>query len=564
MVAAEALGSTTLIVADKTLTLTEGKMNITQLFTSENKEVLRDDFSDVVTRDGESVEYLSLKLAALLSDAFIENPHDKEKDWKIYGRPTDRAILLTLVKSGFDTRKIEKEMPRLDELPFSAEHRYSSVLNKFDDGRNVISVLGAPEVILELSDYSEKKKIYLKTRELAGQGFRVLAIGFKFVNQTKKSFNRSDLKNFNFLSLIVFSDPIREDVKESLERSRSAGLRTIIVTGDHLLTAEYVAKELGILTGFNRAIEGKNLPSNLDEVVADYDVFARVAPEDKVRIVDALKGKGELVAVVGDGINDAPALLRSDIGVAVGSGTDVAKEASDLILLNDSFTIIIEAIKQGRIILDNIMKVVVFVLSNAFSEVVLISGSIIMGLPLALLPAQILWVNLIVDGLPSVALAFEKGENVMVRKPEKKENIFTGNTKKLIAIFAIVTDLALFALFYYALQATNNIDYARTMAFVGLGLTSLFYVFSIKFLYLPVWRINPFSNSALNMGVLIGMGLYIISIYSEFFRNILGTVALGVNDWYILTALGLFNIAVIELGKFIFLNKNKIEKSLRS
>src|SRR3989344_3712748 len=421
IVAAEALGSTTVIAADKTSTLTEGKMNITQLFTSEGKDVLRENFPEVIRRDEMAMEYLALKLSALLSDAFIENPQDEEKDWKVYGRPIDKAILLTLTRSGLERRAIEKEMPRLDELPFNAVYKYSAALNKFGEDKNVISVLGAPEVLLGLSNYEEKEKVHSKITELARQGLRILAIGFKFVDPSQRSLNRADLKGLNFLSLIVFSDPIREEVKEAMTRSRSAGLRTIVVTGDHLLTAEYVAKELGILTKEGRAIEGKDLPANLSEAVVNYDVFARVTPEDKVRIVDALKEKGELVAVIGDGINDAPALLRSDIGVAVGSGTDVAKEASDLVLLNDSFAIIVEAIKQGRIILDNIRKVVVFVISGAFSEVILISGSIIMGLPLALLPAQILWVNLIEDGLPSVALAFEKGENVMARRPEKKE-----------------------------------------------------------------------------------------------------------------------------------------------
>lgn len=557
MVAAEALGNTTVIAADKTSTLTEGKMKITQIFTSEGRDILRENFSEVIRRDKMSKEYLSLKLAALLSDAFIENPHDKENDWKVYGRPVDRAILLTLARSGLEIRNINKEMPRLDELLFAAEYRYSAVLNKFDDKNNIISILGAPETILEISNYPEKVNMYSKTRELAGQGLRVMAVGFKFVDSAKKKFDHSDINNLTFLSLIVFSDPIREEVKEAIEKSRSAGLRTIIITGDHLLTAEYIAKELGILMKEGRIIEGKDMPTNLSSTVVDYDVFARVTPEDKVRIVDALKEKGEVVAMIGDGINDAPALLKSDIGIAVGSGTDVAKEASDLILINDSFAIVIEAIKQGRIILDNIRKVIIFVISNAFSEVILISGSIILGLPLALLPVQILWVNLIVDGIPSLALAFEKEERVMARKPEKEENIFTRDSKKLIAIFVVITDLALFALYYYSLRVTNDIDYARTMAFVGLGLTSLFYIFSVKTLRLAVWQINPFSNNTLNIGVLIGLGLYVAAIYFEFLRNILGTVVLSISDWYILAALGLFNIVVIELGKFVFLNRKK-------
>lgn len=576
MVAAEALGSTTVIAADKTSTLTEGKMSITKLFTSENKEVANSDFSEIIKRNEMSVEYLTLKLSALLSDAFIENPHDEEKDWKVYGRPIDKAILLTLYKSGLERWVIEKNMPRIDELPFNAVFRYSATLNKFNSEKNIIIVLGAPEVLVELSDYSYrskdasaplndegKERIYSKVRELASQGLRVLAVSFKFVDSSRKLFNRPDLKDLEFLSLIVLSDPIREEVQDAIDKSKSAGLRTIIVTGDHLLTAEYVAKELGILAESSRAIEGKDLPANLSDAVLNYDVFARVTPEDKVRIVSALRDKKELVAMIGDGINDAPVLLKSDIGVAVGSGTDVAKEASDLVLLNDSFAIIVEAIKQGRIILDNIRKVIVFLLASSFSEIILISASILMGLPLALLPAQILWVNIIADGLPSVALAFEKGENVMTRKP-RRSNIFTKEMKKLIIIFSVITDLALFALFYYAFKVTNDIDYARTMVFVGLGLTALFYIFSVKSLRLPVWRLNPFSNNVLNMGVALGLVLYLVAIYSEFFRNILGTVPLGPNDWFILVALGLFNVAVIELSKLVFFKHRRAGFKLSS
>jgi Ca2+-transporting ATPase len=186
---------------------------------------------------------------------------------------------------------------------------------------------------------------------------------------------------------------------------------------------------------------------------------------------------------------------------------------------------------------------------------ILISSSIIFGLPLALLPAQILWVNIIVDGLPSVALAFEKEEDVMKRKPEKKENIFNSNMKKTIAIFTIITDLVLFGVYYFLYQKTNDFDYARTVTFVGLGMTSLFYVFSVKSLREPIWRINPFSNKILNLGVLIGVVLYLLAIYNEFFRNILSTKVLSLNDWYLIVILGLFNILIIELAKFLFLNE---------
>jgi Ca2+-transporting ATPase len=555
MIAAEALGSTTVITVDKTSTLTEGRMKLIKLFTAEGKEVLQNNFSEIIKKDNMVLEYLSLKLAALVSNAFVENFNDPEEDWKIYGSPVDKAIFLTLAKFGLYRSKIEREMPFLDEITFKSEHRYSAVLNKFDKEKNIISVLGAPEVVLDMSNYIDKEKMFSKIKEFAKEGLRILAIGYKFTESSKLNIDRSDLTDINFLSLLVLADPIRKEVKNVVEKAKSAGLRIIIISGDHLLTAGYVAKELGILTQDHRIIEGKNLPVELGEVVLNYDVFARVTPEDKLRIINALKEKGELVAMIGDGVNDAPALLKADIGVAVGSGTDIAKEASDLVLVNDSFSIIVEAIKQGRIILDNIKKVIVFVLSHGFSEMILISSSIIFGLPLALLPAQILWVNIIVDGLPSVALAFEKEEDVMKRKPEKKENIFNLNMKKTIAIFTIITDLVLFGVYYFLYQKTNDFDYARTVTFVGLGMTSLFYVFSVKSLREPIWRINPFSNKILNLGVLIGVVLYLLAIYNEFFRNILSTKVLSLNDWYLIVILGLFNILIIELAKFLFLNE---------
>lgn len=569
MVAAEALGSTTVIAADKTNTLTEGKMRLSALYTSEGKMIKSDGFVKIIEEDGADAAYLALKFSSLVSDAFVENPLDPLKDWKITGRPIDRAIVFSLGQYGFERWLLEEDMPRVSELPFDSVHKYSASLNKYDGQRNVVAVLGAPETIIELSDKlyrsgdgsealndSGRQGLQDQIADLASQGFRILAVGFKYVSADKSDLSHQDLAGLNFLSLVIFSDPIRPEVKQAIERSKSAGLRTIVITGDYALTAEYVSKELGITTG-GRTINGQDLPNNLSGTVMNYDIFARVTPEDKVRIVKALRDNGEVVAMIGDGINDAPALLEADLGVAVGSGTDVAKEASDLVLLNDSFSIIVEAIRQGRIILDNIRKAFLFLMASSFTEVILITASIILGMPLALLPAHILWVNIIVDGLPAIALAFEKGESVMRRRPEK-EQIFTGDMKKLIAIFNIISGAAIFVLFYECLNATNNVEYARTMTFAGLGLTALFYIYSVRSLHIPAWRINPFSNKLLVFGVVIGFGLYAAAIYWPFLRTILGTTVLTLKDWAVLTALGLFSLLTIELCKMLILNgKNK-------
>ncbi len=547
MVAAEALGNTTVIASDKTATLTEGKMTLTNVV----------DFDTVEYGVSQTPTKL-LELLVLNSNAYIENPKQPKEEWRVKGRPMGRAIVAATQEQGMNKEELDKKYARIDEIPFSAKYKYSAVLNNFD-GKNIVSVLGAPEVILEKTVLDEKAKENIKNKlnELASKGFRILALAAKETGSN--NLEHEDLKRMEFLAYAVFSDPIRKDVKNAIDIAKEAGLRTIIITGDHLLTARYVANELGILKSDDRIIEGKNLGD--EETIKDkldkYDVYARVSPDEKVKIVGALKDKGERVAVIGDGINDGPALLRADIGVAVGSGTDVAKEASDLVLLNDSFSIIVEAIKQGRIILSNIKKVIVFLLSDAFTEIILISGSIFAGLPLALLPAQILWVNLIEDGLPAIALAFEKDEEkeVMKRKPEKDAKIFDSHMKSLIIMFTVITDIALFGLFYYFLKVSGNIEYARTMVFIALGLESLLYIYSVRSLSKPFWKLHIFSNHFLNFAVVTGLALYFVAIYIEPVRNILGTVVLDRNDWVLLFGFALFNVAVIEVGKKIFMRR---------
>jgi len=547
MVAAEALGNTTVIASDKTATLTKGKMTLTSVVDFNGKEY---QISQTPTK--------LLELLVLNTDAYIENPKAKKEEWKVKGRPMDKAIVAAAQEQGISEEELDKKFKRLDEIPFSAKYKYSAILNDFNE-KKIMSILGAPEVILEKTVLSDEVRVKAKEKlnEFASKGFRILALAAKEVNSNKVE--HEDLKGMEFLAFAVFSDPIREDVKQAISTAKEAGLRTIIITGDHMLTARYVAKELGVLKSDARIIEGKDLGEEkmIIDKIDKFDVYARVSPDEKVKIIGALKEKGERVAVIGDGINDGPALLRADIGVAVGSGTDVAKEASDLVLLNDSFSIIVEAIRQGRLILDNIKKVIVFLISDAFTEIILLAGSIIAGFPLALLPAQILWVNLIEDGLPAIALAFEKDEEkeVMKRKPEKDTNIFDSHMKWLIAMFTIVTDLVLLSLFFYFMKTIGDIDYARTMVFIGIGMESLFYVYSVRSLSKPFWKLHIFSNHFLNFSVVIGFVMYAVAIYWEPVRNILGTVVLGTNDWLLMIGFALFNVAVIEVGKKIFMRR---------
>lgn len=455
-------------------------------------------------------------------------------------------------------KELSRQYPRIGEIPFQAKYKYSAVLNRTASGAE-LSVLGAPEALLTMSDMDneERARMEQRTRKLAAEGLRVLALATRVLPDDAVEAERADVRSLTFRGLVVFSDPIRADVPDAVRDAQQAGTRLVMVTGDHALTAEYIAKQIGILRGPERIIQGRDLPENLGLVVDRYDVFARVSPEDKVRIVDAFQSRHERIAMIGDGVNDAPALIRADIGVAVGSGTDVAKDASDLVLLNDSFSIIVRAIHQGRILFSNILKVTLFLLSNAFSEIIIVSGSILLRMPLALLPGHILWVNIIGDAFPSIALAFDKeGSQQEARSPVRRTRVTSPRMWALIGLFSVITDGALFLMFTYLLNMGHPIEYARTMTFLGLGVTSLLYVFSARSLDRPVWRTNPFGNQLLNVSVLAGFLMYGVALYLPFFNDILRTVPLSVYDWLVIGALGAFNIAVFEAGKRLFISRN--------
>jgi Ca2+-transporting ATPase len=556
MAAAEALGSVTVIATDKTATLTEGNMTVERLVEADGREMFADQFAPAVAGTGDVILGDVLRKLALTSSAFIENPTDLPDQWRLAGSAIDKAVLRTALKAKIEPEELARRRPRIGELPFDANHKYSATLNNGPDGPTLI-VLGAPEVILGFCINKDglRERMREQTETLAASGLRILALASKPMAADSEQVLRKDIQDLAFSALVVLSDPIRQDVRDVIETAQQAGTRVVMVTGDHAQTARYVADQLNILCGPERVIVGKDLPEDPAMIADEFDVFARVTPEDKVRIVEGFRAQGYQIAMIGDGVNDAPSLLRADIGVAVGSGTDVAKEASDMVLLDDSFRTIVEAIRQGRIIFDNIKKVTLFLLSDAFTEIVLVAGSILMGLPLPLLPAQILWVNIIEDVLPAIALAWDRGErDVMKQKPRRITELFSGDIRKLIVLFAVITDIALLALFVVLMRQTGSIEYARTMVFAGLGITSLVYVFSVRSLSSPVWRTNPFANRFLNISVIIGLLLYILAIYVEPVSNVLGAVPLDTRDWTIIAGLALLNVAVFEVGKKLFLN----------
>jgi Ca2+-transporting ATPase len=473
------------------------------------------------------------------------------------------------VEKNLNKKELEKLEPEIDRLPFDPVYKYSASLRKISQTENAFYVLGAPEKILEMSKCGEKEILEIKKKfeEMAGRGERVLATAYrKYEVGSMKHEKLEELcKDLTFVSLISLKDPLRKEVKEAIKVCQEAGMRPIIVTGDHKLTAKAIAEELRLPAKEENIIEGEELEKISDEEfqkkLEKIEIYARVEPKQKLRIISAWQKKGKVVAMTGDGINDAPALKKADIGLALGSGTDVAKEASDLVLLNDSFTIIVSAIEEGRQILDNIRKVVVYLLSDSFTEVILIAASVLARLPfLPVLAGQILWVNLIEDSLPALALAFESKERgLMKRRPEDpKTPLLNQEMRVIIFAIGIFTDFLLFSLFTWLLGQGLPKKEIQTIIFAGLAIDSLFYVFSCKDLKKNIWHINPFSNLILTVSWLWGVCMLLIAIYFPFFQKLLKTVSLNLYDWGLLIALGFMNLFLIEATKWYFITKKKV------
>ncbi len=552
LASAETLGSTSVICTDKTLTLTQGKMAV----------------ADIRAED----KTMALKIAVLANEAFIENPEVKKEEWKIRGRPTDKALLLAGEAAHIFKPELEKEYLKIDEIPFDSQNKFiASLRESTEEGKYILMLSGAPEKIINLSQ--EKKGFNNDLATMTSQGLRVIGLAYKEIDASQVSDvlrknsqgEFPEIKDLNFVGFIGFKDPLRKEAKEAFRICRQAGMRPVIVTGDHLLTASAVAKELGLRVGAKNVIEGKDLDKlsdkELEKRLKNIDVYARVEPRHKLRIISVWQDKNEVVAMTGDGINDSPALKRADIGVSLGSGTDVAKEVSDLILLNDNFSIIVAAVEEGRKIVDNIRKSITYLLSDSFTEIILIGTSIIAGLPLAISAVQILWVNLIEDGLPSVALAFEPGEKDIMKQKPYGHNIplLTKEMKAIIFIIGLITDVILIGLFLWLWNANHDISYVRTMIFAALTIDSIFYIFSCKSLRKNIWHINIFSNKHLVIVWIFSFLTLIAAIYLPFFHYLLKTVPLSLFDWYIILGLGLINLIFIEITKHYFIVRHQTQ-----
>jgi len=524
LLAAETLGSTTLILTDKTGTLTEAKMELVEIVSNQPKEEI-------------------LEMALLNTDVIIENPDDEPETWRLIGRSLEAAIVRAAAKHKVLLPDIKNKIKVLEFSPFNSSQKFSASLIQKDSNK-FWNYLGAPEILLEkLGGVKDKDKFLSKIDDLAYSGHRVLGVANGNV----------------FVGLLAFRDSVRVGAKEAIKKVSEAGVRTVIVTGDHKGTAMALAKEVGIDVDSKEVLLGSEIHKMSDEELSEklnsIKIFARVTPEDKLRITELYKTKGEIVAVTGDGVNDAPALKTADIGIAVGSGTDVAKGASDLIILDDNFETIVSAIEEGRRILFNLRKVIVYLLSNSLDELFLIGGALITGMALPLNALQILWVNFFSDSFPATALAFESGRDYLKTSPPNiKQRLFTPQIKFLILVVGSITSFLLFVMYAFLINLGFNTDTVRTFIFTSFSIYTLFLTLSIRNLNLSIFKYNFFSNKYLLLSILMGVALTLAAIYIPILQNLLGTVSLSTTWLMGVAAFTIFSIAIMEFGKSLFRN----------
>ncbi|PJE64120.1 MAG: hypothetical protein COU90_04595 [Candidatus Ryanbacteria bacterium CG10_big_fil_rev_8_21_14_0_10_43_42] len=574
LTAAETLGSTSIILTDKTGTLTQGRMQVSAVQTAFHLFQKKPAGDTPIEHTGNT---FALHIGVFTSDAFIENPEADLAEWQVRGTPTDKALLLAGIQGGVRLTDALLKEPKLDFLPFESERRFAASLHKGIKTGTTLYVTGAPELILAHAARVQMEKsttILSKIRcgflreeyeRMTSDGNRVVAVGFKKETMSVIPSDSGEelLEGLTFVGFIAFHDPLRPDAAESIALAKQAGLRPIIMTGDHKLTARKIGQEIGIDVDSQIVLEGKDLEAMDDETLQarapDIGVYARVLPHQKLRIAEAWQRRGAIVAMTGDGVNDAPALKRADVGVALGSGTEVAKEAADVVLLENSFAALVAAIKQGRVIVDNLRKVITFVFATGFTEIILVGGALLFGFPLPVLASQILWTNLVGEGLLNFAFALEPEEDdVMKQKPRKGGHIITREMWFLILVIGVVTDVLLFGLFLFLSRLGYTIENIRTIMFVGLTVDSLFFAYSLRSLRRPFWRIRAFSNPFFLFAFALSVALLLSVFYIPALGELLSVTTLDSLEVGLIVALGIIDVILIEVGKRYIRRKSAI------
>lgn len=567
--AVETLGSTTIICSDKTGTLTRDEMTVRRVYVAgEVLELTGAGYAPAgeVRRDGVTIEAppalrALFEAGVLASDATLAQGEGDE-GWHVHGDPTEGALVVAAAKLGLDKRALDEANPRLDEVPFTSESKRMSTLHRTPQGRAVF-VKGAPEVVLAACaqvagrdgpaplDDAARAEVLAAAKRLAGEALRVLAIA----TQDDGSLESAS-SGLTLLGLVGMSDPPRAEVFDAIRRCESAGIRAVMITGDHPETAQAVARELGLLK-HDRVVTGKDLDAwddaRLAEEVDTIDVFARVSPAHKLRVVTVLQGKGQVVAMTGDGVNDAPALRKADIGIAMGiSGTDVSRDAAAMTLTDDSFASIVAAVEEGRRVFGNIKKYLMYLLSSNIGEIGLMAGAAVFGLPMPLTAVQILYVNLATDGLPALALAVDPPEDdLMEHRPrDAKAGIFTRPVVTLMLVGGAWSTLVNISLFWWSTHSGRSLAEAMSMTFVSLVLIQFFKAYNYRSDRRSVWH-RPFANKWLNFAIAWELVLIVAILYVPFLQALFDTFALSLVDWLIIGGAALTIVPVLETAKWM-------------
>lgn len=582
--AVETLGSATVICSDKTGTLTQNVMTVTEIYSLNGREKTNSEFGNFL-----------LSHAALCCDAILEI---NKREVTATGEPTEKALVLSAYEAGSNKLQLDESYKRIHEIPFDSNRKLMTSVHNAPDGSYRSITKGAFDFLINRCNYiyqngkqipltrKERNRLFATNSSMTEKALRVIAVAYKNLSKPPSKHEDSTLENdLTFVGLIGMIDPPREEVKEAVRLCKQAGIKPVMITGDHVLTAQAIAKELGILNANEEAITGDELSrisqEDLSKIIGNFSVFARVSPEHKVRIVKAFQSRDEVVAMTGDGVNDAPALKAADIGCAMGiTGTDVAKNAADMILTDDNFATIVSAIKEGRGIYDNIKKAVHFLLSSNIGEIITIFIAILFGLPTPLVAVQLLWVNLVTDSLPAISLGVEPtAKDIMNKKPvsPSKGMFADGLVYKIIFEGIMIGSLALTAfiigLRYYDTPALlnslskqmNNSSslpgvylpwVGRTMAFAVLSLSQLFHSFNMRSEY-SLSDIGLFSNKKLVLSFIICCVMQVTVISLPPLAKVFQVVPLTSRQWATVLLLSFIPIIIVELQKKFNHKKSK-------
>jgi Ca2+-transporting ATPase len=574
--AVEALGQANIIAVDKTGTITKNELSIKKIYISgkifevtgsgynptgdillDDKKVSVADHSDILNLA--SILALTSRARVLFSET--------DKSWKVVGDPTDAAMTVFSEKVGLVRNTLEEKFPVLSELPFDYRLKYHAVLNK-DLGGNKLSVVGAPESVLGLTtkirigdkvielENSVRAELESIFHKLSAVGLRVIACAEK-INLSLSEIRHQDVRGLCFAGFVAMEDTLRPEIFDSMNKARNADIRVVMITGDHRITAEALARQAGIFKDGDEILTGEEMDTmSIEEISRKLDsvrVFARVNPEHKLNLIKAFRAKGDIVAMTGDGVNDAPSLVAADLGVAMGVvGAEVSKEAADIVLLDDNFGTIVLAVEEGRNIYKTIKKVILYLFSTSLGEVLTLVAAIFLGFPLPLLAVQIIWLNFVTDGFLVLALALEKKDVGLL------SGKFTGHDKKLvdrnmlIRMLVMALPMAIFTVYFFAEQYALDLVKAQTFALTLLAVFQWFNAINCHSDSDSVFKDNPLSNKYIVLALVTVAVLQALAVYNPLFQAFLGTTALSITDWIIIFVTSLSIILAEEIRKLFF------------